>query len=136
MDVGGSGGGRLVLALEAEGGDLVADDLLLSVDADLEDALGALQATSLLALGVDNLVRGGDDAVGGGEEGGLAAAEAELEVKVEVEVEIEVDEVAEEALAVVVLAAEVEDGGGLGSGREGDGGDGGGLHLERGDVVV
>jgi len=67
VDVGGSVGGGLVVALEAGQGDVVADDVLLAVDAELVQALGALEATGVLVLGIDDLVGSGDDLVGGGE---------------------------------------------------------------------
>lgn len=128
--MGSSVGRRLVLSLESEEGDLVADDILLRVDAELVDTLSALEATSLLVVCVDDLVGGGDDGVGGGEVVGVAATETELEVKVKIEVEVEVEETAEEALAAVVVLAEAEEGRCLSGGREGDGCDHGGLHLE------
>lgn len=65
MDVSGSVGEGLVVAAEAKEGDIVADDVLVGVDAVLEDAVAALQATSELVLGVDDLVRGGQNIVGG-----------------------------------------------------------------------
>lgn len=67
VDVGGADGGRLVLALEAGEGDVVADDVLFAVDAELVDAVGALEAAGVGVVGVDDLVGGGFDLVGGGE---------------------------------------------------------------------
>lgn len=67
VDVRGGAGGRLVVALEAGQGDVVADDILLAVDAELVDALGAFEAAGEGVVGVDDLVGGGDDLVGGGE---------------------------------------------------------------------
>ena len=129
VDVSGRLGGGLVLALESEEGDLVADRVLLGVEAELVQALGALEAARLLVVGVDDLVGGGNDYLGRGEVVALAAVETELEVKIKVEAEVEVQ--AEEAalLAVVVLSAEAQEGAGLGHGGQGNGGDGGGLHL-------
>jgi hypothetical protein len=67
VDVGGADSRGLVLALEAGDGNVVADDVLFAVDAELVDAVGALEATSVGVVGVDDLVRGGFDLVGGGE---------------------------------------------------------------------
>ena len=72
VDVRGGDGGGLVVALEAGEGDVVADDVLFAVDAELVDAVGALEAAGVGVVGVDDLVGGGFDLVGGGEiEGGL-----------------------------------------------------------------
>lgn len=72
VDVRGGHGGGLVVALEAGEGDVVADDVLFAVDAELVDAVGALEAAGVGVVGVDDLVGGGFDFVGGGEvEGGL-----------------------------------------------------------------
>ena len=72
VDVRGGHGGGLVVALEAGEGDVVADDVLFAVDAELVDAVGALEAAGVGVVGVDDLVGGGFDLVGGGEvEGGL-----------------------------------------------------------------
>lgn len=70
MDVSGSGGERLVLAAEAVEGDVVADDVLVGVDAVVEQASGALEAAGVGVHGVDDLIRASDDAVGGGEDEG------------------------------------------------------------------
>lgn len=67
VDVRGADGRGLVLALEAGEGDVVADDVLFAVDAELVDAIGALEAASVGVVGVDDLVGGGFDLVGGGE---------------------------------------------------------------------
>ena len=67
VDVGGGGGGGLVVALEAGEGDVVADDVLFAVDAELVDALGTLEAAGVGVVGVDDLVGGGLDLVGGSE---------------------------------------------------------------------
>ena len=72
VDVGGGDGGGLVVALEAGEGDVVADDVLFAVDAELVGAVRAREAAGVGVVGVDHLVRGGFDLVGGGEvEGGL-----------------------------------------------------------------
>ena len=72
VDVGGGDGGGLVVALEAGEGDVVADDVFFAVDAELVDAVRAREAAGVGVVGVDDLVRGGLDLVGGGEvEGGL-----------------------------------------------------------------
>ena len=72
VDVGGGDGGRLVVALEAGEGDVVADEVLFAVDAELVDAVGAFEAAGVGVVCVDDLVGGGLDLVGGGEvEGGL-----------------------------------------------------------------
>ena len=67
VDVRGGAGGRLVVALEAGKGDVIADHVLLAVDAELVDALGAFEAAGEGVVGVDDLVGGCDDLVGGGE---------------------------------------------------------------------
>lgn len=129
VDVGGSVGRGLVVTLEAEEGDLVADCVVLGVDTELVDALGALETAGELVLGVDDLVRGGNDDVGGGEVVGLSATETKLEVEVEVKVQVET-EAEETALLAVVLVTKVEEGAGLGGGSEDSGGNGGGLHFD------
>lgn len=67
VDVSGRGGRRLVVTSEAIDGDVVADDVLGGVDAEVEHASAALETTGELVLGVDNLVGAGDNVVGGGE---------------------------------------------------------------------
>lgn len=67
VDVSGRDGGRLVLALEAGNGDVVADDVLLAVDAEPVDTAGALEAAGEGIVGVNDLFRDGDHLVGGGE---------------------------------------------------------------------
>ena len=67
VDVGGRDGGRLVLALEAGDRDVVADDVLLAVEAELVDTAGALEAAGEGVVGVDDLLGDGDHFVGGGE---------------------------------------------------------------------
>lgn len=66
MDVGSRGGGGLVVTREAVDGDVVADDVLLGVDAEVEHAGAALKATGELVLRVDHLVGAGNDTVGRG----------------------------------------------------------------------
>lgn len=102
-------GRRLVVALESVDGDVEADNVLMDVDAVVEEPRAALEATRGVVLRVDDLVRGGDNLVGRGElEGDLAG------------------------VATVAAArgktAGVLDGGGLGEGREGE--DSEGLHGE------
>lgn len=67
MDVGSSQGRGLVVSAEAEKSDVVADDVLVGVDAEVEVTLGTLQAASVLVLTVDNLVGGCNDVVSRGE---------------------------------------------------------------------
>ena len=67
MDVGGRDGGRLVLALEAGDGDVVADGVLLAVDAELVNAASTLETAGEGVVGVDDLLGDGDHFVGGGE---------------------------------------------------------------------
>jgi hypothetical protein len=67
VDVGGRDGGRLVLALEAGDGDVVADDVLVAVEAEFVDTAGALEAAGEGVVGVDDLLRDSDHFVGGGE---------------------------------------------------------------------
>lgn len=67
VNVGGGDGGGLVVALEAGEGDVVADDVLFAVDAELVDAVGALETAGVGVVGVDDLVGSGLDLVGGGE---------------------------------------------------------------------
>ena len=72
VEVRGGDGGGLVVALEAGEGDVVADDVLFAVEAELVQAVGAFEAAGVGVVGVDDLVRGGFDFVGGGEvEGAL-----------------------------------------------------------------
>ena len=67
VDVGGGDGGGLVVALKAGEGDVVADDILFAVDAELIDAVCTLEAASVGVVGVDDLLGDGDHFVGGGE---------------------------------------------------------------------
>ena len=67
VDVGGRDGGRLVLALEAGDGDVVADGVLLAVDAELVNAASTLETAGEGVVGVDDLLGDGDHFVGGGE---------------------------------------------------------------------
>lgn len=53
--------------MEAGEGDVVADDVLFAVDAELVDAVGALEAAGVGVVGIDDLVRSGLNLVGGGE---------------------------------------------------------------------
>jgi hypothetical protein len=67
VDVGGRDGGRLVLALEAGDGDVVADGVLLAVQAELVDAAGAFEAAGEGVVSINDLVGGGNQFVGRGE---------------------------------------------------------------------
>lgn len=67
VDVGRGRGGRLVVAAEVVQGDVVAEDVLVAVDAELVQACGAFQAAGVGVVGVDDLVWSGFDGVGGGE---------------------------------------------------------------------
>jgi hypothetical protein len=60
VDVGGRDGGRLVLALEAGDGDVVADDVLVAVEAEFEAAGEGV-------VSINDLVGGGNQFVGRGE---------------------------------------------------------------------
>jgi hypothetical protein len=66
VDVGGGEGGRDVVALEAGEGDVVADHVLLAVDAELVETVGALEAAGEGVVGIDDLFGEGLDLVGGG----------------------------------------------------------------------
>jgi hypothetical protein len=70
VDVGGRGGGGLVVTLEAIDGDVVADDVLVGVDTEVEQASAALKTTREFVRGVDDLVGRGNDLVGRGEDEG------------------------------------------------------------------
>lgn len=103
MDVRSTRGRRLVVAREAVNGDVVADDVLVRVNAEVEHASASLKATSELVLGVYHLVGAGYDIVGRGELKG--------------------------AIHVLILAlVGTGHGRGGGEGREGDDGDG--LHND------
>lgn len=78
VDVGCRAGGGLVLALEVNQGDVVADDILLGVDAVVEVANGSGQSTSEGIVVVDDLVRCRDHVVGRGEVEGARRAPAAL----------------------------------------------------------
>lgn len=80
MDVGGRVGRRLVLSAESIEGDVVADDILLRVDAELEQTPAVGQAAGELVLAVNDLSRSGLDlpSRGKGEwDSGLGLEEAE-----------------------------------------------------------
>lgn len=80
MDVSGRIGRRLVLSAESIEGDVVADDVLLRVDAELEETPAVGQATGELVLAVDDFSGGGLDlpSRGKGEwDGGLGLEETE-----------------------------------------------------------
>lgn len=57
MDVSGSLCRRLEVASESVDSDIVADDILMGIDAVIESASATLKTTSLLVLGIDNLIR-------------------------------------------------------------------------------
>lgn len=73
VDVGGRQGRGLVVALEADEGDVVADDVLPGVDAVAVVADGALEAAGEGVVAVDDLVGGRDHVVGRGELEGTGA---------------------------------------------------------------
>lgn len=109
MNMSCRGSRRLVVTLKSVNGDVEADDVLVDVDAVVEEPRAALEATRGLVLRVDDLVRGGDNLVGRGElEGDLAGVATVAGARGQ--------------------AAGVLDGRGLGEGREGE--DGEGLHGE------
>lgn len=54
-------------AFEVDKGDVVADGVRERVDAEVEEALGALEAAGEVVFHVDDLVGGRDNVVGGGE---------------------------------------------------------------------
>jgi len=74
VDVSGSVGGRLEISTEAVEGDVVADNVLVGVDAELEETLASLESASELVVGVDNLVRSSMDFPGRSESEGDTAA--------------------------------------------------------------
>ena len=67
VDVGGGDGGRLVVAFEAVEGDVVADGVVVGVDAEVEVGPRAGQAAGEGAGGVDDFVGGALEGVGRGE---------------------------------------------------------------------
>ena len=67
VDVGRCGGGGLVVSAEVVQSDALADVVLLAVEAELVHARGAFEAAGVGVVGVDDLVGGGVDFVGGGE---------------------------------------------------------------------
>lgn len=67
MNVSSAVGGRLIVARETINGDVVADDVLVGVDTEVEHASAALETAGELILRVDDLVRAGHDRVGRGE---------------------------------------------------------------------
>lgn len=78
VDVGCRAGRGLVLALEVDQGDVVADDILLGVDAIVEVADGSGQSTSEGVVVIDDLVRCSDHVVSRGEVKGAGRAPAAL----------------------------------------------------------
>jgi phage-related protein len=74
VDVSSRVGRRLVVSTESEEGDIVADDVLVGVNAELEDALASLKTASELVVGVHDLVRSSKNLPGRSEgEGDVAA---------------------------------------------------------------
>ena len=67
MDVRGRLGRRLVVAAEAVNGNIVADDVFVAVNAELEEAACAGKTTCGCVLRVDDLSGGSRDAVSGSE---------------------------------------------------------------------
>lgn len=117
VDVSGSVGGGLEVAAEAKEGDVVADDVLVGVDAVLEDSVGVGEATGELVLRVDDLVGGGFDVVDGGEVEGNSLSLPALAADADVD---------ESPLVVV-------DGSGLRDGAKGEGSESE-LHFDGGVV--
>ncbi len=72
MNMGGGLGRRLIVAAEASDGDVVANHILVRVDAKVERAAAALQAASKVVLRVDDILGRGEHAVGRGECKGAA----------------------------------------------------------------
>lgn len=71
MDVRGRERGGLVLALEIVEGDVVADCVLVGVEAEEVEAFGAGEAAGGGVVGIDDLVWSSENGEGGGEvEGG------------------------------------------------------------------
>jgi hypothetical protein len=74
VDVSGRVGGRLVVSTESVESDVVANNVLVGVDAEFEEALTSLETASELVVGVHDLVRGGNNLPGRSEgEGDVAA---------------------------------------------------------------
>lgn len=67
VDVGRGRGGRLVVAAEVVESDVVAEDVLVAVQAELVQAGSAFEAAGVGVVGVDDLIGSGIDGVGGGE---------------------------------------------------------------------
>lgn len=63
VDVRGRGCLRLIFTLEAVDGDVVADDVLVDIDAIVEHAGAALKTTGRLVVRTNDLVGGGDHLV-------------------------------------------------------------------------
>lgn len=67
MDMGGGFGRRLILTAESIDGDVIANDILVGVDSVVEGASATFKTTSLLVLGIDDLIRRSLDTVSRGE---------------------------------------------------------------------
>jgi hypothetical protein len=88
MDVRGGQGWRLIFSTESFKSDVVADEVLMGVDAVEEQATGTLKAASRLVVGSNNLVGLGNNCVGRckGEWDILFAVSAKSKVQTEVKV--------------------------------------------------
>ena len=117
MDVGGGESRALVLALKAGEGDVVADDVVVGVDAELEQASSTLETSSRHIFHVDNVFGLGDDLVGRCEVERAVLALAETKVNIQVKAEVD-------------AALVTQDGAGLGEGGESGGDNDRGLHFD------
>jgi hypothetical protein len=64
VDVRGRVGGRLVVSTESVESDVVADDVFVGVDTELEEAIASLKTTSKLVISVHDLIRSGNNLPG------------------------------------------------------------------------
>lgn len=76
-------GRRLVLATETSNGDVIANDIFVRVDAELEETRSALKTASVLVHRVHNLLWARHDAVSGSEVEGSAMLGSVFLVKVD-----------------------------------------------------
>jgi hypothetical protein len=89
MNMRGGQGHRLILATESLKSDVVADEVLMGVDAIEEEATGALEAASRLVVASNNLVGLGDNCVGRckGEWDILAVVSTKSKIQAEVKIQ-------------------------------------------------